>query len=476
MSDDGPAIRLSDLGAQLKRRWRVVVVTTIACLLLAVTVGLLRPPAYTATSVITVNPITSNPFDTSGDQRVNITTERAIVQSADVAQRAREIMGSTAPPHELTDRLGVTSPLDSEILEISATAGKPAEAAATTNAFARGYLDVRVAAARADTDRLIDNLDAQIDELTDQLPSDPAFAGSPTVDALQQQISSLRERRSDLSTIAVNPGRIITEATAAAADTSFGVPIYVAGGLAAGLMLGIGLALVRERMDKLVRSGSRLAEILGSPVLEYRDNDRVDEFLTRVVMRLGIDHDAQLVTVGVLGADRESSITVSRSLTGHLLQSGYRAILAPWAHTAPDDLDVGTSRSLDDTQWEGPANVVVIGAAAQDGIGRTAMLGRRVKKAVIATSPMTTVSAVEQLIEEMSAAGANVDLIVVISPHGMRKAGRADTGSDDGAGAGPYAAESLPRATSEERSAEAETRILRPVDRSSRQRSAHREP
>lgn len=413
-STAGPAVRLVDLGEQLKRRWRVVLLTVVACVVLSVTFAVVRPAGYTATSVLTVNPITAKPFGTAGgDQEVNITTERAVIQSTEVAQRAREIMGSAAEPRDLVDRIRVTSPMQSQVLEINASAGDPAAAAATANAFANGYLDVRAGAAAENIDSILGKLAARIAELTGQLPAD---ADSSEAELIRNEINNLRAQQSDLTTVALNPGRVITVATPPADPSSLGPFVFGAGGLAAGLLLGLALALLRERLDRTVHSGARLATVTGLPVLDHGERNLSEEFLTRVILRAGLEHEEQLVLAGILGADRASLEVVGTALRDHLQRSGRRCVFAQLGDGAPAAHGHNLSSLTDRDRWTGQSDTVLLGVCGADGLARAAMLGRRVDKVVVTATHATSLSGVVRLVEELTATGVQVDLVVTVSP------------------------------------------------------------
>lgn len=403
MTEDGNAIAMADIGAQLKRRWLVIVLTLLGCLAGATAFGMLHAPAYSATSVLTVRQITANPFDAqSKDQQVNITTERAVILSTEVGKRAGEIMGSAAEPRDLVARISVDSPLNSQVMEITAEAQTADEAAATANAFAEGYLDVRSAAAVADAERLADNIDSRIADLTKDLPGNRE---SPAAASIQQQINNLRDEQSQLRTMAINPGRIITVATPPRNASSFGLAIYIAGGLAVGLLLGMALALLRERLDGRVRSAQRLADLTGLPVIEGGEPDADDEFLDRLIVRLGLSHDAELSAIGILGTDGDVGELITAPLAEHLLKYGFRAQSVPMVA----DPGAGEIDGPDE-----PAKVVLITRSTEAGVARTAMLAQRLDKVVVATRRSTKLRDITRLLDEIATAGASIDVVGVI--------------------------------------------------------------
>ncbi|GAA1249791.1 hypothetical protein GCM10009676_40420 [Prauserella halophila] len=427
MTEDSPAIRLTDIVTRLRRRWRVIALTVGVCVALAMVFAFLQPRTYTAVSVLTVNPIAANPFGgASGTQEVNITTERAVVQSTEVAEAAREIIGSTADPRDLVERIDVTSPTDALILEIEAQAGRAEEAAATANAFAEAYLATRTAAA-TDVDDRTEKIDERIAELTAQLSQSVDDPELPVPESIQREIDGLRDMRSELTATVIDPGRVITSAAPPRNESSLGLPIFAAGGLAVGLLAGVGVALARERFDSRVGNGTRLSGVIALPVLEEHGQSGFDDLLNRLVIRLDLDPDLEFLTVGVVGADGPSSDRVSRRLSSDLTAAGYRALFVPWGDRSPAELEGGLVNSVrGDQQGADPVRVVVISASAEEGIGRTAMLAQRLDKVVVTTSSTAKMEDVTELVEEIGATGAGIDAVVAVRTSGraVRTSGR----------------------------------------------------
>lgn len=409
MADGVPAVRLSDVVSRLMRRWQLVVVIALVCTVLAAAFGLLRAPSYTATSVLTVNAITMNPFDEGNTaQDVNITTERAVVQSTEVANAAREKMGSNVDPRDLVERIEVTSPMEAQVIEIAATAGSPAESAAMANAFAEGYLAVRSGAATTERDARIKRIDTRLDQLAGELGT--AAAGG---DAIQQEMNNLREQRSGLTGATINPGRVITTAAPPREPSSLPLLAYLAGGLAGGLLLGLCTAMVRERFDRRVRSAARLSDIVAAPVLEYGGASSTEELANRLMMRIGLGDNGNPVSVGVLGTDRVSSDGVSVALVEQLLRHWYSAqLVRPLAAAVEQNGELPSAQGRRVSGQDG-ARIVVFAASVEDGLSRTVMLGQRVNKVIVTVSRSTAIAAVVELLDEMSAAGVDVDAIVV---------------------------------------------------------------
>lgn len=104
-------VRLSDVVVRLRRRLVVVLATTALAVAAGAALGATWPATYSATAVVTVSPITSTPFSSTPiNQQVNITTERAVVLSSEVAQLAAASYGAPLDPSDIPDALTITSP------------------------------------------------------------------------------------------------------------------------------------------------------------------------------------------------------------------------------------------------------------------------------------------------------------------------------------------------------------------------------
>lgn len=409
MAADAQVVRIADVGAQLRRRWRVLAFTAVVCALLAIIAGLLLGPSYTATSVVTVQPITAHPFGETDSEPVNIVTESAVVQSTEVARRARELMGTGESPADLIDRISVTSPSESQVLEIEATAEDPATAARIANAFANAYLADRTDTATRNIDKTMVSLGTRIAELTAQLRSTES---GQEARVLREEINNLRTQQNDLATIAINPGRVITEASEPEGTSSPGLLIYGTGGLVAGALLGTGLALLRERTDPLVRSETRLTSATGLVAIEQHPQESTMAFLDRLVVRAGIEPDgAKPGAIGVLGVDRASAGQVGIALAGHLQACGRQARFE-WMVRDNGTRPIG----------QADVDVVLLGASEEDGLATVARLARRSNHLIMTAARWATLSSVRRTAEELAAAGAKVDAVVLVATDPWKQA------------------------------------------------------
>lgn len=272
------------LGAWAARLWarRILI---FAAALLGLLAGLaatrVLPTRYAATAVVNVAPLTVNQFGSNqATQAVNMESERSAVTSASVltraaaaggtdaaaATRGTEAAATASDPEALRDSLTVVVPSGSLILKVTSTTRDAAQSAHWANAVAEAYLLDRAASADDAARRIIARLQGDIDDRlrarAAQAPADRALT--------DQDVASLRERISTLTTVGLNPGRVITPAATPTEPSSLGAPALIVGGQALGLLAGVCAALLADRIGRRVRSRARLAWATGWPVREVR--------------------------------------------------------------------------------------------------------------------------------------------------------------------------------------------------------------
>lgn len=402
MPDNGTTVRLADVAAGLRRRWRMQVGVIALGVLAGLTVGLVTPATYSAVSVVTVNPF-SPPYGDSGGQEVSMTTERAVVQSRLVADNAKGRMDTGLDPRDLADRVSVTSPEDAQVLEVEATAESAAEAADTANAFAAGYLAVREEAVTGDVEKQVNRLDERINTLTEELSGDEGVE-TPGDQSVRNEINNLRERRSDLVASTISPGRVITEAAAPREPSSPSLLVFLAGGAAVGIIGGLVLALLRERFDSVVRSADRLAAVTDAQVVDLHGAPA--EQAARVAMRLGLGTDKDVSSVAVIGVDAISATPLAELMVSHLSTAGTVAAHSPVRAptTRPGPPKAGAHAR--------DRPIVVHSAAAHHGLSAATALALRVDRVAVTTSYGANLRNVTALLEELAAVGVEVHAVV----------------------------------------------------------------
>lgn len=276
-SPDSPVRRdggdLADYASLLRRRWPVLLSLLLAGVGGGAALLLLTPPSYTASAQVLVTATGSqeqtNPVTARQREPLNLDTEAQVAQSAVVAAKARETSGVPPCPVE------VSVPPNTSVLDISCTAADPKAAASGAGAYALAYLaQRRESSTQALTVQLravtvkLKQVNASLTQVATSLPglsmgtTERALA-LQRQSVLSRQVHALTARYDALRTVAVTPGSVISQAVAPTEPTAPRPPLYLGGGLMAGLLCGVGCAWLRDRLDTALRTAADVKRLTG---------------------------------------------------------------------------------------------------------------------------------------------------------------------------------------------------------------------
>jgi capsular polysaccharide biosynthesis protein len=272
----GGVVRVGHVVDAIRRGW----LSLLACLLLSIGLAgvlfTLTPASYTSRAALALP--SSSPVSGEGSAAVSTATESAVVTSSSVAERAAKLLGSNAAG-DLTDHVVVTSPLDSQILEIRFTATTPAKSAAGANAFAKAYLTYRSDLATAELQKRADRIQQRIAALdkasteAQALRSAPGTSAAARAQAAAQATSSaqlarvLRGQLVDLETVIVSSGDIVDQAMPPPTRNFPRLPVFLVAGALVGMVIGLATALVRGSHNPRITGEADLAQLAGDRVL-----------------------------------------------------------------------------------------------------------------------------------------------------------------------------------------------------------------
>ncbi len=255
--------RLSDYFLLLRRQWLIV----LLCLALGIGAALaylqLAPKEYRSTTSVLVTEMQTDSSSTRGST-INLDTEAQLVTSTQTVARAAEALGISAG--EISDRVGVSVPPNTEILDISYVGPTAAQAKNGSRAFADAYLAQREANGQSVLERQAETLQERIDAVQADLDAaekraDGLDANSPErgraedeASRLSQQLSTLASNQNRLETETLTPGDIITEPRLPSSPSSPDPLSALAAGVVLGLLLGVGLAALRHRRHDVIRT------------------------------------------------------------------------------------------------------------------------------------------------------------------------------------------------------------------------------
>lgn len=283
--DTGPSpdqAQVADFGAMLRRRWWVVLAGVLVGIVAALEIVSLSPKTYTATASVLVTSTGVSADDVTGGRtsgEINLDTEAQLLTSIDVATRAQALLKWPEDPRTLADRVSASVPPNTSVLDIAFRAATPEDAQRGAQAFAKAYLDARKATAAAKVAEQVKGLQSQVaalqkslQEVTGKIAALPETSPDHAYAIAQQnvlvnQISQLNARLSPLQATGIDPGRVIEDAKLPSVPTSPNPIIWLPSGVLGGLLLGLAVAALLQRVDRRVHNAADLRRVAGLPVL-----------------------------------------------------------------------------------------------------------------------------------------------------------------------------------------------------------------
>ncbi|CNF38315.1 capsular exopolysaccharide biosynthesis protein [Mycobacterium tuberculosis] len=394
---------------------------------------------YTAAAQVLVAPTgfdDAAPGASKSNSDVNLDTEAQVATSLEVAKEAKRLLKYEDDENHLLTHVSVSVPPNSGVLTIAFTDDEPGSAANGANLFAQAYLNQRTASAQANLARQMDAISKKVADLNrrnkvllDQIPR--STGATRTYARSQQQIigrqiTELTGRLGSLSTTTINPGRIISNASTPTGPSGPNVPLYLIGGLMAGLLVGLGAAAVRDRLDTRLRSAADVERMLDMPVLlelqpggkgerlgllpaRSRNGQEVHELSHQLNAVLGHGNHVILVTSATSGAGAGLS---AANLAAALARTQSRVVLVC------ADLHSQESARLADVPADVGLAEVLLGAHSL----RDAMVRSPVQKRLWVVPPgADTDLAYEllqtrQMVQIVDKLRANTDYVVIDAP------------------------------------------------------------
>jgi len=314
---------LSDYRSLLQRRWRWIAAGLALGLVGAWAYLQLATPTYVSTAEVRVFPPPLSGAPGDGTDSINMDTEAQVVTSQDVAGLARDIAGDRVDPslsaREMPKRVDVTVPPNSELLDISFSAESAAQAQAGAQAFAEAY----VADREADVQGVIDANVAELQERQAQIKAalreiiaelnstkdPPRGSRLGLLEANRASLNSeLNLNQTNLNAYqgTVGPlGDVNNPAERPSGPDNPKPLLVVPSGLMLGLLLGLGLASVRERTDRRLHASSDVERVFNLPVLAQLNPRKTSLAAMQPGERL--DHDLRALFHSVEAASPEGA-------------------------------------------------------------------------------------------------------------------------------------------------------------------------
>jgi capsular exopolysaccharide synthesis family protein len=258
-----------------RRKWYIAVVLGVV-VATALFYSYRQTPMYDSFAEVLVRPVNFDPTQpSSAGGFINTGTEVRVASSSAVAEIASERIGGPIPASIAVNTVGGT-----ESLLFRSVSPDPIAAQITAQAFADAYLEFRrnevvadLEAASQPINERIREIDGQLQDVNRRLLEEKLTESERT--ALQIQFNSLlsqrgflEERLNDLiQPENLNVGEVLQDAGYTGIPFSPNHQKTLSFAIFVGLALGVGIAFLRDRLDRHVRSREDLEERLGVPVL-----------------------------------------------------------------------------------------------------------------------------------------------------------------------------------------------------------------
>jgi non-specific protein-tyrosine kinase len=286
-------LSIEHIFAVVWRRRRLFLATVATCFAAVVVVTIVLPRVYSATATLFV----SQGADSQNPDQL-VRTYSALAGNANVAEGVLTRLPLKLSRSELLKRMSFAPVERTQLVEITATGGTPREARLIANTYAAVF------AARV-TSRF--------------------GAGRVTV--------------SEPASLPTKPSRP-------------NPPVYLLLGFAIAVLLGIAVALIRDRLDPRIRVRAGDEEILGRPLLARvawsraaRRRDAGTGGIRTALATLDLQHGRPLRKLAIAGADSgEAAARVAAALAIAAVQEGRRVALIEGWHRALDGALPGLSR------------------------------------------------------------------------------------------------------------------------------------
>jgi len=267
MTNTQPTIDLHQYWDVFRSRRLAVIVPILTVIVLAVLYIVMQKPQYTAQAKVLVNPLLS-PVASGTAAKSNapdMNTEQATAASAPVANLARTTLKISNSGDRLLNHLNVSASSTGNILLFQYTSPSAQQAAQYANAFAQAYITYR----NNSVEKLLAYAIAQGKKNITALSDQYLHSGPVQKVMLRPQLTNAANQLQTLESDQqlVSGGQVIGTAVPPPSPSSPKITSTLIIAAVIGLVLGILLALLREGMDRRIKSPGELESTLYAPVL-----------------------------------------------------------------------------------------------------------------------------------------------------------------------------------------------------------------
>jgi capsular exopolysaccharide synthesis family protein len=286
----------------LRERGWMVLVAVVITTGVAIAYVATATKIYEASADLLVSPVAGGSttlaslglISSSTDPTRDVETAARLVHTVDVAERVQRELGTEETPQELLAKIDAAPVAQSNIIAVSARDEDPQFAADLANEFAEQTVADRTDQLHEQIDSIIPTLNTRLDEVADS----PAAAG------IQAQLARLETLRS-------GPDPTLRAETAADVPDDPVSPrpvLSIAGGILAGLVLGLGAAFAYQALDPRLRREEQLRRLYRLPILGRIPREAGHPHSPLSPGRLsGVGIEAYRTLRGTMAASREDS-------------------------------------------------------------------------------------------------------------------------------------------------------------------------
>jgi succinoglycan biosynthesis transport protein ExoP len=263
MDTEQPNLSVEQMMAILRRRGIWIIVCLVLATGAAYGVSKHQTKKYTATAslVFSNNQLNQQVAGlaavSSNTQLAQQNTNLKLVQLGDMATKTAALLGQELTKEKVTEALSVSAQGESNIVNVAAMATSPPLAADIANTYAEVFVKEQQNANHAYYASALKLVNKQLAALS---PKEKAGTAGLALQDRAQSLGTLAELRNSSVQVA-------QAATVPTSPSSPKISRNVALGAILGLLLGLGVAFLLERMDRRIREPKDLEKVYGLPLL-----------------------------------------------------------------------------------------------------------------------------------------------------------------------------------------------------------------
>ena len=273
-----PLVSLRFLLDALQRRWRTVVSSGLAGMVLGVTYLAMVPPMAVGTTTIFLA------HEAGADPAVAMATDVSLLRTRVVAETVATQLGLDMTPEQFQQSV-VPLPVTTQILTLEVSASSATEALRRAEALATAFLAFRTAQLESQTGAEVRELQDRVTQLNGEAKAltaqyDQLVAGGPGSQSeaaavltsrsqLTSQVGQIQQQIEDASLkthAIVNASNVVDPASVVPQSGLKRAVLVVGSGLIAGLAMGVALVLFPAITSDKLRRRDEVAAAVGAPV------------------------------------------------------------------------------------------------------------------------------------------------------------------------------------------------------------------